>query len=324
MGYIIDESDKFLQSLYLTFVYSLVFYIAPLLKGASVYTIPHDQVKYSYIAKLLTEHELTFIELVPSAIRYLRAYFDEINLPKVKYSMFAGEALPLDLAAEWSRCVPNASIINMYGATENTCIISHYRFIREGSNKSYNGNLPVGKPGRNTEIIVVDDNNTEVGENAKGVLCLAGKQLTPGYWKNPGENKRAFFMHNNTRFYRTGDMGYKDADGDVFYCGRSDQQVKVQGYRVELNEIEHNARVFLGEHNVACVTFTNAIGNTEIGLFIEAADYDPALLLGYLKTKLPPYMIPGKVLCCPQFPLNANGKIDKITLKGMVHDYGTK
>ncbi|GHT03280.1 peptide synthetase [Bacteroidia bacterium] len=321
LGYTMDENDRVLQPFDLTFDLSVMSYLIPALRGACVYTVPHDQIKYSYIAELLEDQELTFALMVPSTIRYLRPYFDELNLPALKYSLFCGEALPLDLTEEWSRCIPNAFIDNVYGPTEDTIFCSRYRFNRTGENKSHNGALCIGTSMNSGEMIIVDENKQPVAANVQGELCLAGKQLTPGYWHNPEKNSEAFFVHNNTRFYLSGDVCYKDEDGDILYCGRVDSQVKVQGFRIELGEIDFHAKAFVAGHNAVSVAFDNASGNTEIALFVEFAESNAPDLSGltdYLQSKLPAYMIPTKIISVAKFPLNANGKTDKHALKKMI------
>ena len=117
-GYDINEKDRCLQMFELTFDLSVMSYLIPLLKGACVYTIPKDEIKYSYIFELMDEKELTVALMVPSILNYLRPYFDEIDCPKMRYSLFCGEALHNDIVEEWSECVPNARIDNVYGPTE--------------------------------------------------------------------------------------------------------------------------------------------------------------------------------------------------------------
>jgi acyl-CoA synthetase (AMP-forming)/AMP-acid ligase II len=97
-----------------------------------------------------------------------------------------------------------------------------------------------------------------------------------------------------------------------------DSQVKVQGFRIELGEIEFHAKEFLKGANAVCISFENTVGNTDIALFIESGGDISSALSDYLKTKLPSYMLPSAVINCAQFPLNANGKIDKNALKTMM------
>ncbi|PIA77533.1 hypothetical protein BFR04_08830 [Gaetbulibacter sp. 4G1] len=315
LNYTITENDRCLQMFELTFDLSVVSYLAPILKGACVYTIPKDEIKYSYIFELMEDHELTYSLMVPSILHYLRPYFDEINCPSMKFSLFCGEALPLDVTEEWSKCIPNATIANVYGPTECTIYCMDYTYKRNSENKTHNGVLTIGKNMLNTSTIIVDDDNNEVETGKEGELCLSGVQLTPGYWKNEKKNKQVFFdkHHNgkNTRFYRTGDLCCADKDGDVLYLGRVDFQAKIQGFRVELSEIEFHVKATLNKMNAVAVAFTNSIHNTEIGLVIESKPINTKELLDNLNEKLPKYMIPTQIKFADSFPLNSNGKTDR-------------
>jgi D-alanine--poly(phosphoribitol) ligase subunit 1 len=315
----IDETDRCLQMFELTFDLSVMSYLAPLLKGACVYTIPKDKIKFNYIAELLDEQHLTVALMVPSIIHYLRPYFDEINCASMKYSLFCGEALPLDVTKEWADCIPSAKIMNVYGPTEDTIFCTHYTYNRNAENKTSNGLLSIGKAMQETYTIIVNENNEVVKPGEKGQLCLGGVQLTPGYWKNEEKNKEVFFYagYNGTatRFYKTGDLCLSDAEGDIMYLGRIDSQIKVQGFRVELSEIEFFAKEYLKKTNAVAIAFTNQIGNTEIGMVIESGEFDTKELIGYMKSKMPGYMIPTQVRFVNSFMLNTNGKIDRKPLK---------
>lgn len=316
LGYRLDETDRVLQPFELTFDLSVMCYLIPVLKGACVYTVPANQIKCTYIAEILEEHAVTFALVVPTTVRYLRPYFDEIQLPALRYSLFCGEALPLDLVTEWSRCVPNARIDNVYGPTEDTIFCSCYTFLRAGGNKACNGILSIGRSMSSGELLIVDPKNQAVPVGEQGELCLAGAQLTTGYWNNPEKNMEVFFTGpQGQRFYRTGDICRADADGDMLYVGRLDSQVKIQGFRVELGEIEHHAREFLKNVNAVAVAFQNKMENTEIALFIETDAFEKLPLLDYLRTKIPYYMMPTHVGFNREFPLNSNGKIDRNVLK---------
>lgn len=314
-----DARDKCLQMFELTFDLSVMSYLAPLLRGGCVYTIPKTKIKFNYIADLLEDHHLTVALMVPSIIQYLRPYFDEIECSSMRYNMFCGEALPLDVTREWSACIPNAKIMNVYGPTEDTIFCTHYTYSRGGTNKASNGLLSIGKAMEGTYTIIINDKNETVGPNEKGELCLGGVQLTPGYWKNEEKNKEAFFytiyQNKSTRFYKTGDLCEADAEGDIMYLGRIDSQIKVQGFRVELSEIEFFAKEYLQKVNAVAVAFTNKINNTEIGMVIESGEFDTKKLIEYMKTKMPAYMIPTQIRFIDMFPLNTNGKTDRKVLK---------
>jgi len=318
LGFDIGPEDRVLQMFELTFDLSVMSYLVPLLKGSCVYTIPKEVIKYNYIFELMDEHYITVALMVPSILHYLRPYFDEIDAPSMRYSLFCGEALPLDVTVEWSKCLPNAEISNVYGPTENTIFCTSYVYNRKDHNKENNGILCIGKAMVGVDMVVVDENNKILNKGEKGELCLAGKLLTPGYWKNPKKNKEAFFIaeHNGkeTRFYKTGDLCVEDSDGDFMYLGRIDFQTQIQGYRVELSEVEFHVKTFLDKINSVAIAITNKIGNTEIGLVIESDEFDTKGLFDYIKGKMPSYMIPTQTRFVKTFPLNVNGKTDRKAL----------
>lgn len=317
LGYNITESDRFLQMFDLTFDLSVMSYLAPLLKGACVYPVPAEGMKYMSIYTLLEEQEITVSLMVPSMLSYLRPYFEDIDLPKLRHSLFCGEALYADIAAEWQQCVPNALVQNVYGPTEATIFCLTYDFVNDI--KQYNGMVCIGKPMQNVGTLVVDENNKPVAREDKGELCLSGGQVTPGYLNNPEKNAEAFFTYNNERYYRTGDIVYADVNGDYMYCGRVDYQVKVKGgFRVELNEVEAHARHYTQLSGVAAVAPVNAMGIAQIYLYLEGFSGDTAEVHTYLKTQMPDYMLPEQILSVEVFPLNNNGKVDRKALTNML------
>jgi acyl-coenzyme A synthetase/AMP-(fatty) acid ligase len=284
-----------------------------------VYTVPHNQIKYGYVYGLLEDHQITCAVVAPSLLRYLRPYFKEINLPALKYCILVGEASPLDLITEWANCIPNARIFDFYGPTEATIYCTYYEFKRDRKNKSLFGMLCIGKEMKGTLTIVVDESHNFLAQGEKGELCISGDQVSPGYWNNPERNARAFFEKEYDgkieRFYCTGDLSYRDNEGDLMLYGRLDSQAKIQGYRVELGEIEFHAREFLKGSNAVVITFTNHLGNTELAIFVEGQEAVVPALIDHIKSKVPAYMVPTKVIVQHQLPLNANGKVDKRKLK---------
>lgn len=309
IGFKIDETDRCLQMFDLTFDMSVQSYLTPLLHGACIYTVPSNSVKYMEVFRLIDDYHLTFTTMVPAIIHYMRPYMEEIDAPEMRYSVFAGEALPEDDALAWSKCIPNAEIINLYGPTETTIYCTAYP-LKPQNNKALNGVLSIGKVMKHTEGMIVDENNNEVAMGEEGELCIAGSQLTPGYWKNEDKNASSFFLKDGKRFYRTGDLCSKDAEGDMLYYGRKDFQVKIQGFRVELGEIEQLAREFMHGANAIATVVKDDGGSDILGLCIEQ-DADTIALTEHLKAKLPAYMIPEIIAYVPQFPLNGNGKIDR-------------
>lgn len=319
LGYDVTENDRFMQMFELTFDFSVFTIFAPLCIGASIHTIPEEGIKFANVYNTLEEQQITFAAMVPSVINYLRPYFEEIKLEHMKYSLFCGEALIADVAKEWKNCTPNGVVVNAYGPTEATVFCMMYDCAPDmEKNKTYNGSVSIGRAMLDTEIIVVDEKLNPLPPNEKGELCIAGAQLTPGYWKNEEKNKEAFFKLNRGGeekvFYRSGDLALIDDEGDFMFGGRLDYQVKIQGFRVELGEIEHHARTFTGVTNAAAI-----VDDTEKGqvLYLLLEDYskDSAALKEYLSSKMPHYMVPAKIISLPVFPFNDNGKVDRKILK---------
>ena len=322
-GINLNEEDRCLQCFDLTFDVSVQGYLAALTRGACVYTVPYGQKKYLYVAGLIDEYKLTFGAMAPSMLRYMRPYFSEIDASSLRYCILTAEACPLDLMEELYQFAPNVELYDFYGPTEGTIYVTYYKLSRTSPNKSLNGIVSIGRPLANVSAIIIDEDGNLLPVGEKGELCVAGSQITPGYWKNEEKNASSFFYKtldggNEQRFYHTGDLCYRDDEGDIMYSGRLDHQAKIQGFRVEMGEIEYHARGFLSGRNVACLAFENSIGVTEIAMFVESEQFDTSGLLSHMRTKMPSYMIPTKIFFVGTFPLNANDKVDKNALKIMI------
>lgn len=322
-GIEITEEDRCLQCFDLSFDVSVQSYLVALTKGACCYTVPYGKIKYIYAIGLIEDEKITFGAMAPSMLRYLKPYFDELDATSLKSCILTAEACPLNLMEDWYKCATNVELYDFYGPTEATIYCTYYKLTRGGVNKSLNGVVSIGKPLSNVIGLIMDEQGNELPIGEKGELCVAGDQVTCGYWKNPEKNESSFFFKEVDgkllRFYHTGDLCYKDEEGDIMYSGRLDHQAKIQGFRVEMGEIEYHAREFLGGTNVVCLAFDNKDGLTEIAMFVEKEQFDPSDMLAYMKTKMPVYMIPTKLYYVPVFQLNANDKVDKNILKSIIN-----
>ncbi len=323
LGYDLDESDRFLQMFDLTFDVSVACTLIPLLVGACVYTVPPDSVKYTYVLNLLRKQHITFATLVPSLLSYIMPFFDRIELPNLKYCVLTAEASQQLLIEKWSKCIPNAEIINLYGPTEATIWCTGYKWtLQKSKENTYNGLISIGTPFKSLTALIMNERNELLPLGEKGELCVSGNQITVGYWGNAEKNMQSFFTFNHGGeemvFYKTGDLCYYNSDGNIMYCGRIDNQVQIQGFRVELSEIEHVAKEFLQSNNVAVIAFTNDLGNTQVHLFVENYKENVKNIFEYLQKKLPYYMIPTKITVIEKFPINNSNKIDRIELKKLL------
>ena len=314
----IDENDRCLQCFDLTFDVSVQSFLVALTRGACVYTVPYGQVKYLNVAALIHEHHITFGAMAPSMLTYLRPYFDELDASAFKTCILTAEACPADLIEDWRKCAKNVKVYDFYGPTEATIYCTYYKC--EQPVLAANGMTSIGKPLANVEAVIVDERgNTVTAEGEKGELCVAGDQVTQGYWNNEEKNTEAFLIMNAKRFYRTGDLCFWDKSGNLMYVGRLDQQVKIQGFRVELAEIEYHARQhYNNKIRVAAVAFKNEKKLDEIALFVEKSEEPSDELLAFLKGKMPIYMMPSRIIYHTSFPLNDNDKIDRNKLKSLL------
>jgi non-ribosomal peptide synthetase component F len=176
--YDFNRNDRFLQMFELTFDLSVFSFLVPLSVGASFYPIPPRGITYLEVADTLETREITVALMVPSVINYLRPYFEEINLPQLRYSLFCGEALYHDTLSSWSQCVPSAKIENLYGPTEATIFCLRYEGNVESRIRKAKELFYRQTHGR-MDAFKLSENSEDEGE-----LCLNGEQVTLGYWNN--------------------------------------------------------------------------------------------------------------------------------------------
>lgn len=313
--YDFNRNDRFLQMFELTFDLSVFSFLVPLSVGASFYPLPHKGMAYLEVADTIETREISVALMVPSVINYLKPYFGEIRLPKMRYSLFCGEALYQETLSGWAECVPSAKIENLYGPTEATIFCLRYEWQRgEAPHPQGKGIVPIGKPMEGMDAFILKENSL----HEEGELCLTGEQITLAYWNNPSKTAEVFGTDKNgKKFYRTGDLCKVDQAGNFLYLGRIDDQVKIDGHRVELEEIEFHAREFCEDNQVVATVNASETGFPFIILFIESEKEVKKGLEEHLKKHLPAYMIPKEIIRVGLFPQNSNGKTDRKALKNV-------
>jgi len=320
-NYDFNENDRFLMMFGLTFDASLMSLFVSLSIGASFYVVPGKGVHNLNIYNTLEQHNITVANVVPSLLTYLRPYFPEISLPHLRYFMSGGEALYDDVVREfWSKCANNAIIENLYGPTESTVFCHTYRWDHEKSgSEAYNGIVPIGRPMKGMEAYIIDDAGNILPDGMKGELCISGRQVTDHYWNDRERTKDAYknITAGQVRknVYKTGDLCFVNSEGNFVFLGRIDDQVKIDGFRVEPGEIEFHARSFLRDEKIAVVAIENEKGVMQIFLLIENYHGNKMELLEKMRLVLPYYMLPHEILPVISIPLNVNGKTDYKKLK---------
>lgn len=256
------------------------------------------------MAALLINHQVDMIQLTPSRFKMLRMVDPQLScLSKVRTIMLGGEALPFELLKE-IREKTNARIYNMYGPTETTIWSS----VGEVTNKN---KVDIGKPIKDTRIYLLNDKLEPVNDGEAGEICIGGLGLAKGYLDNKELTEKSFCklpFEPHERIYRTGDMG-KYEDGELLCLGRKDEQIKLRGYRIELDDIDSNMmKIDKIKESVTCF---DAETERLITFYISNEETDENELRSKLETLLPQYMIPNRFSRVESFCYTASGKIDR-------------
>lgn len=241
----------------------------------------------------------------------------QISLPTLKKIWFAGEVFPTAKFNYWRTHLPDALFVNLYGPTEITVDCVYHIIERDLRDDEP---IPIGKPLKNTSILVLDENDALVTEEGQeGELCVRGSSLALGYYNNP-EKTSSVFVQNplNTSYpetiYRTGDIVVWNKYGELVFKGRKDTLIKHSGYRIELGEIEHIVVNVLNLVPNCCALYD--INRKRIVLICESnSPLHEKEFRQKLGKVLPRYMIPSVYKYIPEMPRNTNGKIDRQFLK---------
>lgn len=225
--------------------------------------------------------------------------------------MFSGEVMPVKQMRLWQQALPQTKFINLYGPSEITCNCTWYPVEREFQDGEV---IPAGRAFDGRTVFLLDETGADITESGKtGEICVAGESLADGYYHNEEETARRFVTGavpgetGNTRFYRTGDLGYFGEDENLYFAGRKDFQIKHMGHRIELEEIERAFEKLDGVSRCCCLFDTKR--NKLLGFY--TGDMDEKEVHQELKRFLPIYMIPAKIRRIEEMPLNKNGKIDR-------------
>jgi D-alanine--poly(phosphoribitol) ligase subunit 1 len=306
--YQFNSSDRFLQPYELSFDVSVFSIFAAWECGAAVYVVPSSGIKYLNIASVIRDFSITVCSMVPSVLHFLERYLPEFSFPHLRYSFFSGDRLYYSTAAAWKNCMPNGTLINCYGPTETTIVCSSYIFDKQlAERESLNDIVPIGRLFPDHDYLVVDEH---LQDTSAGELCISGPQVIEHYLQ--GRNEESFFERGRKRFYRTGDICSLNEAGNLLFHGRSDSQFKINGYRIEAAEVEKAILLITGR--LAFVIDKELNGSRLLVAFVQGV-YPELKLREELQTVLPAYMIPGEINFVREFPMNVNGKIDKIKLR---------
>lgn len=295
-----------------------------MMRGATIVLL--DASLASFPARLLEtlhENHVNFIFWVPSIMVNIANMdlFTKMQPPALKLVWFAGEVFPTKPFLYWYDNMPDTTFVNLYGPIEITLDCTfHVVKDRPDEDKP----LPIGVPCRNTDILILNEEDELCKTGEEGELCVRGTSLAMGYYNNAEKTNAAFVQNPLNRsypelIYRTGDIVCRDENALIQFRGRKDSLVKHMGYRIELGEIEHVIINELGLVKYCCAVYQ--FDKKEIILYYEKAEeISGAEFRKMLMKKFPAYMIPAVYIRMDLLPRNTNGKIDRLLLKNKINE----
>ena len=319
-GYPFLDGETCCQKTFLGFVDSIWEIFGPLLRGVPSVILPDEAiVDPDRLVQLLSKYEVTRIVLVPSLLRVILEGVEDIQnrLPKLRLWTCSGEVLPTYLVNRFSLALPKATLLNVYGSSEVAADVTCHEITTGDSNRP----VPIGRPITNAQLFILDRHMNQVPVGVPGEIHVGGDCVALGYLRNPELTSERFIAHHfewgsSARLFKTGDFGRYLPNGEVEYLGRTDNQVKIRGIRVEPGEIE---AVLASQPMVrdAVAVLVDRSGQQRLTAYLEVrSGFHPDVdeLRRFMRSRLPAYMVPSDYLIVDAFPLLPSGKIDRKTL----------
>jgi len=301
-----------------------------LLHGARCVLTDLKELSFQQLGQLIRAESVTGCWLTSSFFNRVISEAPEA-LATLDYLLVGGEALSKEHVKLALQKLPNTKIINGYGPTENTTFTCTY--LIPNLDFDVVVSVPIGKPISNTSCYIMDQNGQLVLKGAVGELCIGGDGVSRGYNKRVSLSAEKFVPNpfGNTpgeRLYRTGDLVRYDQDGNIQFIGRIDNQVKIRGFRIELGEIAAVLRKHVDVEDAVVMVSENEVGNKSLVAYILQSfdvknsdlqiDKDSSRLVEQLRCHtqalLPEHMLPTSFVILKDFPLTANGKLDRQAL----------
>lgn len=288
-------------------------------RGSTLVLIPESFAAFPIrLLELMALRQVTFLFWVPTIMVNIANLdlLSQVPLPSLKMAWFAGEVFPTAKFNYWRRMLPQTTFANFYGPIEITLDCVYHvvdRPLRDDEP------IPIGKPFRNTSILILNEDDQAVAPGEEGELCIRGSSLAMGYYNNPEKTARAFVQNPLNRvypelIYRTGDIVAWNQYGELVFRGRKDTLIKHLGYRIELAEIEHVVVNTLKLAANCCVLY-DAEQKRIVLVYESKSPLPEKELRQKIAEILPRYMIPSVYRQIEQMPRNANGKIDRLEIR---------
>ncbi len=298
-------------------------YFSGPLAAATVSLIPEAYTRLpASLSQLMESHRISIWYSVPFALiqLLLRGALESRDLTDLRWVKFGGEPFPpghlRELMAQW----PHARFSNVYGPAEvNQCTFYHLPSCDTGAELD-EPSIPIGRTWPNTSGLVVDEDDAEVMAGQQGELLIRSSTMMQGYWDREDLNAGAFFSRTMSSgieetYYRTGDLVRENAKGELVFLGRKDRQVKVRGYRVELDAVEQAVGLHAAVEEVGAFVVMTAVEVTAVAAAVtvkqEAGTVSSRDLVTHAKGLLPWYAVPAVVHVLDDLPRTTSGKINR-------------
>ncbi len=320
--YQVNPEDRLGNHSPLHFDISTMGYFTMPLAGATTVIIPEAYKKFpASLSQLIEDEMLTIWYSVPLALIQLvqRGLLEKRDLKSLRWVLFGGEPFPSKHLRELMKAIPQATFSNVYGPAEiNQC--TYYHLSKAPAPEKP---VPLGRVWDNTEILVVDNDDRRVVRGETGELLVRTATLMKGYWRRPELTKKTLFTRERVPgvpevFYRTGDLVFENAKGDLVFMGRLDRQVKIRGYRIELDEIESVLTAHPHIEEAAVYVYEKNGDQPQIAARVvvkAGSSISGPRLQKDLGKYLPSYSAPSLISFSDILPRTAAGKIDHKEIK---------
>jgi D-alanine--poly(phosphoribitol) ligase subunit 1 len=311
--YSFQPADRMTGITEITFDISVFDHFVTWKYGAALLVVPATQMMAPL--SFIQRQRPTLVFTVPSIAANMKRMklLAPNSMTSLRYSFFVGEPLPVASASMWKDAAPNSVVDNLYGPTEATVVCTGQRFHGPKNATPGRGVVAIGTPFPGMEAAIVDVSLKFVSDAQHGELLLSGPQLSSGYFGDAELSAKCFPTLDGRRWYRTGDLAYRDSSGVFHHLGRIDNQVKVLGLRVELEEIEAHLREVYKADSVAVIAWPVENGSASgiVAFVCGRTGVDDSALKTQIKKRLPSYMVPSSMHHIESIPLNANGKVNR-------------
>ena len=310
--YDISEKDNILILASYSFDSFVTSYFTNCIAGASSVLVKDSKDIYE-IKDNIVKNKITHFTCVPALYSTILECSDKEDLKSIRVVTLAGDSTSKKIIELSNLKNRNIELVNEYGPTENSVVATLYRHME----KVTDGIIPIGKPRDYSKIYIVDKNNSLVPVGNEGELCIGGSGLARGYLNRDDITKEKFVDNpfEEGRMYKSGDLARWLPDGNIEFLGRIDHQIKIRGFRVEIEEIENVVLAIEEVKEVVVIAKDNENGDKYLYAFITGEnDLEVSSIKKEIGKRLPDYMIPSYIKQIDKLPLTPNGKIDRKAL----------